>query len=63
MGDRLRTEIRAEMVNPFHRPIFQVPTGGTFGINPINITSTAFGRATVTTSVPRQVQFRVRFVF
>jgi len=62
-GDRLRAEIRAEMVNAFNHPIFQVPTGGTFGINPINITSTAFGRATATTSVPRQVQFRVRFVF
>jgi hypothetical protein len=62
-GDRLRTEIRAEMVNAFNHPIFQVPTGGTFGINPISITSTAFGRATALTSVPRQVQFRVRFVF
>jgi hypothetical protein len=62
-GDRLRTEIRAEMVNAFNHPIFQVPTGGTFGINPISVTSTAFGRATALTSVPRQVQFRVRFVF
>ena len=62
-GDRLRTEIRAEMVNAFNHPIFQVPTGGTFGINPISVTSTTFGRATATTSVPRQVQFRVRFVF
>ncbi len=63
IGERLRMEIRAEMVNVFNHPIFQVPTGGTFGINAINISSTAFGRATVTTSVPRQVQFRLRFVF
>jgi hypothetical protein len=63
IGERLRMEIRAEMLNAFNHPIFQVPTGGTFGVNPINISSTSFGRATVTTSVARQVQFRVRFVF
>jgi hypothetical protein len=63
IGDRLRVEIRAEMVNAFNHPIFQVPTGGTFSVNSINITSTAFGRATATTTLPRQVQFRVRFVF
>jgi hypothetical protein len=63
IGEKLHMEIRAEMVNAFNHPIFQVPTGGTFGINPINITSTSFGRATATTTLPRQVQFRVRFVF
>jgi hypothetical protein len=63
LGEKLRMEIRAEMVNAFNHPIFQVPTGGTFGINPINISSTSFGRATQTTTLPRQVQFRVRFVF
>src|SRR5215471_2100550 len=63
IGDRLHMEIRAEMVNAFNHPIFQVPTGGTFIINPISVTSTAFGRATATTTLPRQVQFRVRFVF
>jgi hypothetical protein len=63
IGERLRTEFRAEMVNVFNHPIFQVPTGGTFTINAINISSTAFGRATATTTLPRQVQFRVRFVF
>lgn len=61
--ERLGMEIRAEMVNAFNHPIFQVPTGGTFGINPINISATSFGRATATTTVPRQVQFRVRFTF
>ena len=63
IGERLRMEIRAEMVNAFNHPIFQVPTGGTFGLNSISIASTSFGRATATTTVPRQVQFRVRFVF
>jgi hypothetical protein len=63
IGERLRMEIRAEMVNAFNHPIFQVPTGGTFGINPISVTSTTFGRATATTTLPRQVQLRVRFVF
>lgn len=63
IGERLRMEFRAEMVNAFNHPIFQVPTGGTFGINPISIASTSFGRATATTTTPRQVQFRVRFVF
>jgi hypothetical protein len=63
IGERLHIEIRAEMVNAFNHPIFQVPTGGTFGINPINVTSTAFGRSTATTTLPRQVQFRARFVF
>lgn len=61
--ERLRVEIRAEMVNAFNHPIFQVPTGGTFSINPISIASTSFGRASATTTVPRQVQFRVRFTF
>ena len=61
--EKVRMEIRAEMLNAFNHPIFQVPTGGTFSLNPISITATSFGRATVTTTVPRQVQFRVRFVF
>jgi len=63
IGERLHAEFRAEMVNAFNHPIFQVPTGGTFGVNAINVTATNFGRATQLTSVPRQVQFRVRFVF
>jgi len=45
------------------RALTVVPNGGSFGINPISITSTALGRATALTSVPRRVQFRVRFVF
>lgn len=61
--ERVRMEIRAEMVNAFNHPIFQVPTGGTFGINFISIASTTFGRSTATTTIPRQVQLRIRFVF
>jgi hypothetical protein len=61
--ERLRMEIRAEMVNAFNHPIFGVPTGGTFDVTPVNITDTSFGRTTMTTTVPRQVQFRVRFTF
>lgn len=61
--ERLRLEIRAEMLNAFNHPIFQVPTGGTFGISPISITATSFGRATATTTTPRQVQFRLQFTF
>jgi hypothetical protein len=61
--ERLRMEIRAEMVNAFNHPIFQVPTGGTFNVTPVSITATSFGRTTTTTTVPRQVQFRVRFTF
>jgi hypothetical protein len=61
--ERLKMEIRAEMVNAFNHPIFQVPTGGTFGINGIDIAATTFGRATATTTMPRQVQFRIRFAF
>jgi hypothetical protein len=61
--ERLRMEIRAEMVNAFNHPIFEVPTGGTFDVTPISITATSFGRTTTTTTVPRQVQFRVRFTF
>ena len=57
IGERLRKEIRAEMVNAFNHPIFQAPTGGIFGINPINVSSSTFGRATATTTLPRQVQF------
>ncbi len=63
IGERLRIEIRAEMLNAFNHPVFQVPTGGTFGINPISIASSNFGRTSTTTSIPRQVQFRVRFTF
>ena len=61
--ERLRMEIRAEMLNAFNHPIFQVPTGGTFSLNPISVAATSFGRATQTTTVPRQVQFRIRFTF
>jgi hypothetical protein len=61
--ERLRMEIRAEMVNAFNHPIFEVPTGGTFGVTPVSITATNFGRTTTTTSVPRQVQVRLRFTF
>jgi hypothetical protein len=61
--ERLRMEIRAEMVNAFNHPIFEVPTGGTFAVNPVSITATNFGRTTTATTVPRQVQFRVRFTF
>ncbi|HKQ78092.1 MAG TPA: carboxypeptidase regulatory-like domain-containing protein [Blastocatellia bacterium] len=61
--EKLRMEIRAEMVNAFNHPIFEVPTGGTFGVTPVSITATNFGRTTTATSVPRQVQFRVRFTF
>ncbi len=61
--ERVRMEIRAEMVNAFNHPIFEVPTGGTFGVTPVSITATSFGRTTSTTTVPRQVQFRVRFTF
>jgi carboxypeptidase family protein len=61
--ERLRMEIRAEMVNAFNHPIFEVPTGGTFGVTPVSITATSFGRTTTATTVPRQVQFRVRFTF
>jgi len=58
-----RMEFRAEMVNAFNHPIFEVPTGGTFGVTPVSITATNFGRTTTTTTVPRQVQFRIRFTF
>jgi hypothetical protein len=61
--EKLRMEIRAEMVNAFNHPIFGVPTGGTFDVTPVSITATSFGRTTTTTTVPRQVQFRVRFTF
>jgi Carboxypeptidase regulatory-like domain len=61
--EKLRMEIRAEMVNAFNHPIFGVPTGGTFDVTPVSITATSFGRTTMTTTVPRQVQFRVRFTF
>jgi hypothetical protein len=62
-GERLRTEIRAEMVNAFNHPIFQIPSGDTFTVSGINISSTTFGRSTTTTTSARQVQFRIRFVF
>jgi hypothetical protein len=61
--ERIRMEFRAEMVNAFNHPIFQVPTGGTFSINAINIAATSFARATTTTTMPRQVQFRLQFAF
>ncbi len=61
--ERLRMEIRAEMVNAFNHPIFEVPTGGTFGVTPVSVTATNFGRTTTATTVPRQVQFRIRFTF
>jgi hypothetical protein len=61
--ERLRMEFRAEMVNAFNHPIFEVPTGGTFGVTPVSITATNFGRTTTATTVPRQVQFRIRFTF
>jgi len=63
IGERVRMEIRAEMVNAFNHPIFEVPTGGTFGVTPVSITATNFGRTTTTTTLPRQVQFRLRFTF
>jgi hypothetical protein len=63
IGERLRTEIRAEMVNAFNHPIFQVPSGDTFTVSGINISSTTFGRSTATITSARQVQFRIRFVF
>jgi len=66
--ERLRMEIRAELVNAFNHPIFEVPTGGTFGVTPVSITATNFGRTTTvttgsTTTGARQVQFRIRFTF
>ena len=61
--EKLNMEFRAEMVNAFNHPIFQVPTGGTFSVTSVNITSNSFGRTSVTTSIPRQVQFRLRFTF
>jgi hypothetical protein len=61
--EKLQMEFRAEMVNAFNHPIFEVPTGGTFGVTPVSITATNFGRTTTATTVPRQVQFRVRFTF
>jgi hypothetical protein len=63
VGEKLKMEFRAEMVNAFNHPIFQVPTGGTFTVNPVSITGSSFGRTSTTTSTPRQVQFRVRFTF
>ena len=63
IAERLRMEFRAEMVNAFNHPIFEVPTGGTFGVTPVSITATNFGRTTTTTTLPRQVQFRIRFTF
>jgi hypothetical protein len=61
--EKLRMEFRTEMVNAFNHPIFEVPTGGTFGVTPVSITATNFGRTTTTTTLPRQVQFRIRFTF
>ncbi|MCI0392457.1 MAG: carboxypeptidase regulatory-like domain-containing protein [Acidobacteria bacterium] len=66
--EKLRMELRAEMVNAFNHPIFEVPTGGTFGVTPVSITATNFGRTTTTTvgsttTGSRQVQFRIRFTF
>jgi hypothetical protein len=74
--ERVRMEIRAEMVNAFNIPIFEVPTGGTFGVTPISITATNFGRTTTTVAGStaggaggaagtgaRLVQFRIRFTF
>ena len=63
IGDKLRMEIGAEMVNAFNHPIFQVPTGGTFNVTPVSIAATSFGRTTTTRTVPRQIQFRIRFAF
>jgi hypothetical protein len=56
-------EFRTEMVNAFNHPIFEVPTGGTLGVSPASITATNFGRTTTTTTLPRQVQFRIRQTF
>jgi hypothetical protein len=61
--EKLRMEFRTEMVNAFNHPIFEVPTGGTFGVTPVSITATNFGRTTTTTTLPRQVQFRIRLTF
>ena len=74
--ERVRMEIRAEMVNAFNHPIFEVPTGGTFGVTPISITATNFGRTTTIVAGStaggaggtagtgaRLVQFRIRFTF
>lgn len=63
VGEKLKVEFRAEMVNAFNHPVFQVPTGGTFSVTPVSITSNSFGRTTLTTTIPRQVQFRMRFTF
>ena len=63
IGEKLRMEFRAEMVNAFNHPIFEVPTGGTFGVTPVSITATNFGRTTTTTTLPRQVQFRIRLTY
>jgi hypothetical protein len=63
IGEKLRLEFRAEMVNAFNHPIFEVPTGGTFAVTPVSITATNFGRTTTTTTLPRQVQFRLRMTF
>jgi Carboxypeptidase regulatory-like domain len=61
--EKLRMEFRAELVNAFNHPIFEVPTGGTFGVTPVSITATNFGRTTTATTLPRQVQFRLQFRF
>jgi hypothetical protein len=74
--ERVRMEIRAEMVNAFNHPIFEVPTGGTFGVTPVSITAPNFGRTATTVAGSsaggaggtagtgaRLVQFRIRFTF
>jgi hypothetical protein len=62
IGEKLRTEIRAEMVNAFNHPIFQVPTGGTLRHQPdqhlVNGLRTRHRHHDTSAR-----QFRVRFVF
>src|SRR5262249_17946250 len=59
----LRMDSRPEMATPLNHPFFKGPPGETFGVPPVRIPPTNFGRTTTATTVPRQVQFRIRFTF
>lgn len=59
--EKYRLEFQSEFLNAFNHPHFQ--NGSVYGVSPVSIRSTTFGRTTTTAVGPRNIQFRLRFLF
>jgi hypothetical protein len=61
--ERYRLVFQSEFLNAFNHPDFQNSSVYVYGVSPVSIRSTTFGRTTTTAVGPRNIQFRLRFLF